>query len=424
MQRLLKKHNIHYAWAILGMCALALFCTSGLSVNAFTVYQPFLMDRIGLSNAESSLIITMRGLVSFLSVLLIGPFYKHFSLRVGLALAISAEAAGFLAFGASNSLEMCCVGSVLVGCGYGLGTMVPVAMLIDRWFIHRRTTALGICAAATGLSTIGIPNLITWAILTFGLSRAFVAEAAFILGCSALCLAIVRDSPESMDAKPYGLNDATPQAQDRKTARAPYGKMSWSVTFPALILLGAASTVAFSHLGMLAVSLGIQGQQAATAISMTGVALLCGKVLFGWIGDKRSASASTLVFGMMLFAGLAILCISSENVALFVLGSMAYGAGASLSSVGLMAWAADFSSPGEHDRNAQRFQLCFGAGGFIFSPFPGIVADACGGSYVPSFALFALMALFTTTAMLMQYRKARANGSQSFHTAVQNHTAL
>ncbi len=57
-----RKHPIHYAWRVCLGCALLLFCTSGLCINAFTVYQPYILTRNGFTNAQSSLIITVRGL--------------------------------------------------------------------------------------------------------------------------------------------------------------------------------------------------------------------------------------------------------------------------------------------------------------------------------------------------------------------------
>ena len=76
----------HYAWLVCAGCALLLFCTSGLTVNAFTIYQPFLLRQGNLTNAQSSMLITIRNLFSFLGMLLTAWYYRKLTLRTGMLL--------------------------------------------------------------------------------------------------------------------------------------------------------------------------------------------------------------------------------------------------------------------------------------------------------------------------------------------------
>ena len=59
-----RRDGVGLAWAVCAGCAVALFCTSDLAVNAFSVYQPYLIAQGGLSGAQSSAIIAVRGLFS------------------------------------------------------------------------------------------------------------------------------------------------------------------------------------------------------------------------------------------------------------------------------------------------------------------------------------------------------------------------
>ncbi len=49
------KTKPHYGWAVCAGCAMLLFCAGGLSVNAFTIYQPHILSRNGFTYAQSSL---------------------------------------------------------------------------------------------------------------------------------------------------------------------------------------------------------------------------------------------------------------------------------------------------------------------------------------------------------------------------------
>ena len=138
-----------------------MFCTSGLSINAFTVYQPYIIAENGFSNTQASSIITVRSMFAFVSMFLTGVYYKKISLRKGMAVAGLLITSGFMLFGIAENYLTYCIGAVCVGFGYGFGTMVPIAIVLEHWFLKKRTLALSICSAITGVSTFGIPSLIT-----------------------------------------------------------------------------------------------------------------------------------------------------------------------------------------------------------------------------------------------------------------------
>ena len=78
--------RIHYAWWVCAGCALLIFCTAGLAVNAFTIYQPFILRGNGFTNAQSSLLITVRSLAAFFASILAEQVYRRLSPRTGMAL--------------------------------------------------------------------------------------------------------------------------------------------------------------------------------------------------------------------------------------------------------------------------------------------------------------------------------------------------
>ena len=165
--------KLHYGWSVCLGCAMILFCTSGLAINTFTIYQPFILSQNGFTNTQSSAILTVRSLMCFLSMFLTGPYYRRLSLRTGMSLAGAVTAAGFALFGFARNFPSYCVSAAAVGLGYGLGTMIPIAMLMERWFFRKRTLALGLCSSVTGFSPLGIPTLLIRLIERLGLRAPF-----------------------------------------------------------------------------------------------------------------------------------------------------------------------------------------------------------------------------------------------------------
>ncbi|MEL7604119.1 MAG: hypothetical protein AAGU77_13265, partial [Bacillota bacterium] len=135
----------HYGWFIVAGCTLLLFCTVGLATSAFSVFQPYLIEAGGMSNTQGSAMLTVRSLSAFFAIWFVEKALKRTGLRLGVALAAVGSAASFALFGLSRGFIGYSVAAAVAGAAYGLGGMVPVSMLIDRYFQSHKAAALGIC---------------------------------------------------------------------------------------------------------------------------------------------------------------------------------------------------------------------------------------------------------------------------------------
>ena len=66
--------RLHRAWAICLGCTLMLFVCGGLSVNAFSVTQPYVLAYGGFTNTQTSMINTIRAL-SYLGCMFAAPLF-------------------------------------------------------------------------------------------------------------------------------------------------------------------------------------------------------------------------------------------------------------------------------------------------------------------------------------------------------------
>ena len=384
--------KVFYGWYVCLGCALIIFCTSGLCVNAFTVYQPYIIQLNGFTNAQASTIITVRSLFAFASMFLTGFYYKKISYRVGVPLACLVMGLAFALYGAASTFIGYCLAAMVAGLAYGLGTMIPLAILLERWFVRQRSLAISLCSAATGLSTLGIPNLITALVEAKGLRFSFFAEAAFIALLSLLAFLLLRNTPSDMGLQPYGA-DELPVREKEKQGAGLLRPRTWLLLIPMLLLLGGMTSAAFSHLSVLAVSNGFSAHVAALSITAAGIMLTLGKLAYGWLNGCRSTVFCNWVFGAMAVVGLSLLCLMGNHPVLLFVGISLYGAGLAFTTVGLTAWVGDWCAEGKYDSLTRWFQIGYAAGGLAFSSLPGIWADRCGGSYVPAFVFFAFSAL-------------------------------
>lgn len=399
----------HYAWAVCLGCALLLFCTSGLSINAFTIFQPYILSLNNFTNTQSSLILTARNLFSLGSMLLAGVFYRRVKLRTGMGLAGLLMVLSFVLFGLAKSFFSYCLASALLGISYGLGTMIPVTLLLGVWFRGKRNTALGVCSSITGLSVLGIPSLLSKSVVRFGLGKTFLLEAACMAVIVLVSFLLIRNSPEEKGLAPYG--SAAGETVKPGSALT-LDKKDWLVLFPMLLLIGAVMNVAYSHLTVLFTGEGFSEDTAALAMLVSGLALMGGKILYGRLGDKIGNNKSSLFFAIVLLAGY-LLFRHMNSTALLMIAVATFSFGIAYLSVGLSAWPGDLC-PGEgYEKTVRRFQAGYAAGSLVFSPLPGIMADTSGGSYLPSYALFTVLSVLVFAAVRFEYRRTRKKSGKA-----------
>lgn len=267
------------AWVVCLGCGLALFTVMGLGVNAFTVYQPYLLRVHGFTNAQGSWITTVRSLFALLSMLTVDRLCRRLGLRNTMVLGMACFVGSYLLFGFARGFSAYCGGAVLSGLAYGYGGMIPLTLVISRWFPTGRGFALGMAAAGSGISTIFAPPLITGAIQALGLSAAFLWEAAAGVLLTLLVLLLVWDSPDCPELQRAG--DSAPGGRGEGLSRPLLGMVLLSA-----FLTGGPCGPGFSHLTVLYTSAGFSSGTAALLMSYLGLVLIAAKVLYGWLSDR------------------------------------------------------------------------------------------------------------------------------------------
>ena len=169
--------NIRRAWAVCLGCTLALLVCGGLCINAFSVAQPYILAQNGFTNTQTSMITTACSVTFLLCMYVANAYYEKLGYRVGLTLAVLLGAGSFVLFAEAKTLLSYYLAGMLAGVSYGLGAMLPASILMLRWFSSHRGTAIGICAAGTGVSAVVFSPILSALIERFSLRVCFYFEA-------------------------------------------------------------------------------------------------------------------------------------------------------------------------------------------------------------------------------------------------------
>lgn len=379
----------HYAWLVCLGGALSLSTVMGLGANVFSIYQPEILSFHQFTNAQGSWITTTRSLFILLALMTVNQLCERLSLRVVMTLGNLLMGLSCFSFALADTFPMYLFSAALLGVGYCYGGMVPLSVLISRWFQSRRSLALGLSSAGSGISTVFAPTIITGLIQTYGLHTAFALEGVFVLVCTGLIWLLLRSRPEDMGLEPYRTSapDTTKVPAPVPEVRSDHPRAQRLILFAAL-LIGGPVGPCFSHLAVYYTSEGFDSTLVALLISMMGLAICLGKILCGQVYDRLGGrTGNRFVFGTYLL-GLVLCCLApSQSIVAATAALILFSVGLSITAVSPAVWAQDLSLEENYAKLVRSFTMAYTAGMLLFGPIPGMIADRTG-SYLPAYLLF------------------------------------
>ncbi len=409
--------NGHAGLAQLVMATLLMLCF-GMVTDGFTAYLPSMRQEYGITDAQVSIVVTMRCLSSFASALLAHSVYGRISIRAGMTVAVLAEAAGFAVCACFPGFAGACVGCLLMGITCGMGSTVPASMLMHRWYGARVAMPLCICMAGSGLASIvGVP-LVVAGISALGLAGTFLAQGAVLVLVALMMCVVVRDTParagiraDMACGEERGVRTAQAQAGSgadeavRTAVARSMGRTDLAVLCLAVVLVGAFASPGPSNYSLLLSEAGVPAASMAAIVSVGGLALTASKLVFGAFTRRFGTYVSNIVAFALLAAGMgcSLLIGALGPVAAVALVVLA-GFGFPPATAGPSLWVNDLD-PAHYDRSVQRLQSSYCLGTLVGMPVPGLVASFTG-SYVPVYVAYAVLALTSLALIQSRYRKA------------------
>lgn len=400
--------KFHYGWVICVLGMLMIFVTTGMVSNGFSIFLPYIRELKGFTNTQTSFLINVRYMVAFASMLSIGLYYKALGMRLGTGLAVIFAGVAFFLYGIADSYGLFCVAAAVSGLGYGMGSMIPVSILMNRWFAKRQALTIGICSAGSGFATIVIPPINTLLVETMSMKAAFLADSIGIFVIGLLVCALMRNQPQDKGLAPFGQQEAAKERkQEDKSAqeerKLPVGL--WMLVGCASLTMGVLSNPGFSHLSILYSTEGYSPYIVSLIVSSMGIVLTFGKIIYGQVTDRVGGFSSTLCFGAILILGHVFCCLIFFHVPVICAAQvLAMGIGYPISTVGVSIWARDFAPPAQYPTVVRRLQVIFAGGALIFSSVPGILADLTG-TYITAYVLFTVLLMVALTCVAIAYRK-------------------
>ena len=384
-----------YRWVICAGCTLMFFCTAGLGMTGFSVYQPYLISDGGLTNAQASMLTSIRSMFTFLTMFAAARILNKTDIRLGGALSAVGITAAMILYGTASSFPVYAAGAAAAGICYGIGGMLAVSVMIHRWFDEHQGLAVGICSAGSGFSAVIGTPIITWMIETFSMRTAFFIEAAFVAVLAVLIFLMLRNRPKGEERPPQFVSKAA-KGQKQEDMFWIGKREIWFVMIG--ILLMGFSYAATSHISVLYSNAGFSADQVSLIVSAMGAALFIGKCVYGQAADKLGSYRSGNIFFGMLVIGSGLCCLAGNGSIVLAMASVILvSCGSVLLSVGLTIIADAVAKQQYYAVVVRRIQIIYMLGSMVFGVVPGIIADHAG-NYIPAYVL---ITVFAAAAMLL-----------------------
>jgi len=299
--------RVHYAWVVAAMTFVILLVSAGVRAVPAVLMLP-LEQEFGWLRTTTSAALSVNILLYGLT----GPFAGSLMARVGVRRVVL-SALALLACGAAiaplirQSWQLMALWGLGIGVGTGLVAVVLAATVVNRWFVARRGTVLGVLTASASTGQLVFLPMLAHATARWGWRAAVLIVAGIVAALIPIAAWLLRESPESMGLQPYGA-ELVPVTDERgagviseQDAAAPpresLGALAvlrdaattrnfWILFFTFFICGASTNGLIGAHLIPAAHDHGIPETRAASLLALMGLCDLIGTTAAGWMSDR------------------------------------------------------------------------------------------------------------------------------------------
>ena len=334
-----KKGGIFYGWWIVVVCTLIMATFFTLLLSCISLFIVPITEDLGITRSAFGVFSTILMILGMILSPIAGKICATKNTRMIMAASLLLGVLGYTCLSFVNNIGLLYVLAVVIGLGSSFSTTVPIAIVLTRWFVKKRGTAMSITFAGSSIGAMILSPVISSLIAANGWRMTFrILGLGMLVVLVPLTFLIIRSKPSDKGLVPLGADEA-PATDAAKAAPAveagiPLKELQkkpvfWiyvAAIFVMLLTMGALYHMAPHVTGMLGAA------TAARFVSIFSLVAIFGKLLMGVVFDKWGVKAGILM-GTVCMGLCFVFLLIAKNFAMLLPVAIFYGLGSSHATI-------------------------------------------------------------------------------------------
>jgi MFS family permease len=318
--------RVYYGWWIVAVSMLLTALSSGSAFYAFGLFIVPFDEDFGWSRGQVSGAISLHFLIVGLTGPFAGRFIDRHDARTLILIGLVIAGTSYLALTLVSTLWALYALWAVLAVGTALFGIVPVGVLIARWFDRRRGMATGIAMVGVGLGGLVLAPVTGSVIDSYGWERAATFLGLLLITLPVpFILLLIRNTPANLGLLPDGADpDDAAAADARKRATETTWRPADALRTPAFWFIGGAFFLAstatvgiLQHQASFMRDYALAPTMAALGVGITSGVGAAGKLAFGYFADRFPVRYAALVSFGCQATGLVLLLLTQQTWALW-----------------------------------------------------------------------------------------------------------
>ena len=328
-------------WYMVAASWILIFLISSVAVSVFfkPMLEDFGWDRATLSSVQSVSLIVFTILSPFL-----GRFIDHFGPRVMIFVCVATQSLSSIINGSAGSIWHLYIARIF----YSINVMPSTQILVSKWFVKKRGTALGIISTGMPLGTMFLIPITQYLILSWGWRPTMFFWATVVFAIMLPIALLIKDNPAvkgyAPDGEPQAETDSAIQLfSNQETSGVEFGQSTgtdlrgavktrafWFMSI-AHFICGTSCGFIMTHLVIFATDIGYADMIAASLVSVQGALNLAGVLITGYLSDRiirsRMLALTHFVRGISFIVAVIFILLGSGSLWMLYLSIALFGFG-------------------------------------------------------------------------------------------------
>lgn len=330
-----KKGGIFYGWWIVLVCTLIMATFFTLLLSCLSLFIVPITDDLGISRSAFGVFSTILSILGMILSPPAGKILATKNTRLIMSCALCLGVVGYTCLSFVQNVGLLYALAVVIGIGSAFSTTVPIAILLTRWFVKSRGTAMSITFAGSSIGAMLLSPVISNLIAANGWRMTFrFLGLGMLIILVPLAFLILRSSPADKGLKPLGADEAPASAASKAAPVTEVGiplrelqkkPIFWVYVvgiFVMLLTMGAMYHMAPHVTSMLGAA------TAARFVSIYSLIAIFGKLLMGAVFDKFGVKPGILL-GTISMALCFVFLLLAKSFPMLLPVALFYGIGSS-----------------------------------------------------------------------------------------------